>query len=144
MSSSRSFHDLAGYYRKFVQHFAVIARPLYDLLKKGSLFVWTDAHSSAFAALKSALMSTQALALPDFNKSFQIQSDASKSGVGAVLLQDGHPLAFVSKSLGPRTRGLSTYDKEYLAILVAVEQWCSYLQHNEYHLHGSAKPYSCY
>lgn len=44
-----------------------------------------------------------------------------------MLLQDGHPLAFVSKSLDPRTRGLSTYDKEYLAILVAVEHWCFYL-----------------
>lgn len=52
--------------------------------------------------------------------------------MGAVLMQDGHPLAFVSKSLGPRTCGLSTYDKEYLAILVAVDQWRSYLQHNEF------------
>ena len=49
-----------------------------------------------------------------------------------MLLQDDHPLAFVSKSLGPRTRGLSTYDKEYLAILVAVEHWRSYLQHSEF------------
>lgn len=52
-----------------------------------------------------------------------------------VLLQDGHPLAFISKALGPRTRGLSTYEKEYLAILVAVEQWCSYLQHAEFVIH---------
>lgn len=52
--------------------------------------------------------------------------------MGVVLLQDGHPLAFVSKALGPRTRGLSTYEKEYLAILIAVDQWCSYLQHGEF------------
>jgi hypothetical protein len=119
----RSFLGLAGYYRKFVRHFAVLARPLNDLLKKGSLLVWTAAHSSAFEALKSALMVAPMLALPDFNKSFQLQTNASESGVGVVLLQDGYPLAFVSKSLGPRTRGLSTYDKEYLAILVAVEHW---------------------
>jgi hypothetical protein len=49
-----------------------------------------------------------------------------------VLLHDNHPIAFVSKALGPRTRGLSTYDKEYLAILVAVDQWRSYLQHGEF------------
>ena len=128
----RSFLGLAGYYRKFVQHFAVIARPLYDLLKKGVVFCWTSTHSTAFSALQSALMSAPVLALPDFNKPFQIQTDASDTGVGAVLMQDGHPLAFVSKSLGPRTRGLSTYDKEYLAILVAVDQWRSYLQHNEF------------
>ena len=79
-------------------------------------------------ALKSALVLTPVLALPDFSKPFQLQTDASDLGVGAVLLQDGHPLAFVSKALGPRTRALSTYEKEFLAILVAVEQWRSYLQ----------------
>ena len=52
--------------------------------------------------------------------------------MGAVLLQNGHPLAFVSKSLGPKTRGLSTYEKEYLATLIAVDQWHSYLQHAEF------------
>ena len=72
------------------------------------------------------------LALPDFSKEFQLQTDASDNGVGAVLLQGGHPLAFVSKALGPRTRGLSTYEKEFLAILMAVEQWRSYLQHAEF------------
>ena len=72
------------------------------------------------------------LALPDFSKEFQLQTDGSVNGVGAVLLQGGHPLAFVSKALGPRTRGLSTYEKEFLAILMAVEQWRSYLQHAEF------------
>jgi len=72
------------------------------------------------------------LALPDFSKPFHLQTDASECGVGAVLLQEGHPLAFVSESLGPKTKGLSTYDKECLAILVAIEQWRSYLQHNEF------------
>ena len=128
----RSFLGLAGYYRKFVQNFAVIARPLTDLLKKGTLFVWSSSHSSAFDALKAALVSAPVLALPDFSKPFQIQTDACDTGVGAVLMQDNHPLAFVSKALGPRSRGLSTYEKEYLAILVAVDQWRSYLQHAEF------------
>lgn len=52
--------------------------------------------------------------------------------MGAVLLQDGHPLAFVSKALGPKSRGLSTYEKEYMAILIAVEHWRPYLQHGEF------------
>ena len=77
-------------------------------------------------------MSALVLALPDFSKPFQIQTDASDLGVGTVLLQDGHPLAFVSKALGPRTRGLSTYEKEYLTVLVVVEQWRAYLQHGEF------------
>lgn len=68
----RSFLCLAGYYRKFFRHFAMLARPLNDLLKKGSLFVWIAAHSSAFEALKSALLSASVLALPDFDKPFQL------------------------------------------------------------------------
>lgn len=128
----RSFLGLARYYQKFVRHFAIMARPLNDLLKKGTLFLWTSVHDGAFASLKNALVIAPVLALPDFSRPFQIQTDASDMGVGAVLLQDGHPLAFISKALGPRTRGLSTYEKEYLAIMVAVEQWCSYLQHAEF------------
>lgn len=128
----RSFLGLAGYYRKFVQHFAIIARPLTDLLKKGALFVWTSTHTTAFETLKQALIKAPVLALPNFSKPFQLQTDASDNGVGVVLLQDGHPLAFVSKALGPRTRGLSTYEKEYLAILIAVDQWRSFLQHGEF------------
>jgi hypothetical protein len=128
----RSFLGLAGYYRKFVKHYAVIARPLTDLLKKGVLFVWTSTHTVAFNTLKDALITAPVLALPDFSKPFQLQTDASDMGVGAVLLQDGHPLAYISKSLGPRARGLSTYEKEYLAILIAVDKWRSYLQHGEF------------
>jgi len=131
----RSFLGLAGYYRKFVHHFGVISRPLFDLLKKHTLFVWTTAHDEAFQSLKSALCQAPVLALPDFAKPFAIETYASDLGVGAVLLQQGHPLAFVSKALGPKTRGLSTYEKEYLAILIAVEQWRHYLQHAEFIIH---------
>lgn len=128
----RSFLGLARYYRKFIRNFALLARPLIDLLKKGTLFFWTPAHTAAFDALKNALVSAPVLALPDFSKPFQLQTDASDSRVGAILLQEGHLLAFVNKSLAPRTRLLSTYEKEFLAILVAVEQWRSYLQHAEF------------
>jgi hypothetical protein len=96
---------MAGYYRKFVQHFAILAHPLTDLLKKGSMFVWTPAHDTAFIAIKQALITAPVLALPDFSKQFQIQTDASDIGVGTVLLQNGHPLAFISKALGAQTWG---------------------------------------
>jgi hypothetical protein len=68
------------------------------------------------------------LALPNFNCPFAIETDASGDGVGAVLLQDDHPLAYVSKPLGIKSMGLSAYE-EYMAILLAVDHWRSYLQH---------------
>lgn len=116
----RGFLGLVGYYRKFVKNFGIISRPLTDLLKKHVMFVWTVQHDESFKALKSALCSAPVLALPDFSQSFSIETDACGHGVGAVLMQAGHPLAFMSKALGPKSRGFSTYEKEYLAILLAV------------------------
>jgi hypothetical protein len=123
-----SFLGLAGYYRKFVRNFGIISQPLNDLLKKGVLFLWTSVHEKAFQTLKQALMTTPVLAIPDFSKPFIIETDASDVGIGVVLMQGGHPLAFLSKAFGPKFRGLSTYEKEYMAILVAVQHWRSYLQ----------------
>lgn len=85
-----------------------------------------------FDSLKTALVTAPVLSLPDFSKPFYLETDASDLGVGAVLMQSGHPIAFVSKSLGSRMRGLSTYKKEYVAILMAVDQWISYLQLAEF------------
>lgn len=103
----RSFLGLAGYYRKFVKHFAVLAKPLHQLLKKGMLFIWTSGHEEAFHSLKQALSLALVLAIPNFTKTFCLETDACKNGVGAILLQDGHPLAFISKPLGVKTQGLS-------------------------------------
>jgi hypothetical protein len=128
----RGFLGLAGYYRKFVKNFGIITKPLTSLLKKHVVFVWTDVQELAFQSLKQALSSTPVLALPDFHKPFAIETDASGTGVGAVLQQEGHPLVFVSKALGMTNMGLSAYEKEYLAILLAVDQWRSYLQHAEF------------
>jgi hypothetical protein len=75
------------------------------------------------------------LGILDFTKPFAIETDACQNGVGAVLLQNGHLLAYVSKPLGLKTQGLSIYEKEYNAILVAVEKWRSYLQLAEFEIH---------
>jgi hypothetical protein len=81
----------------------------------------------AFEALKRMLVSALVLALPGFTKPFIIETDACDGGVGASLMQAGHPLAFLSKVLGPKSMGLSTYEKEYMTILLAVQHWRSYL-----------------
>lgn len=131
----RGFLSLAGYYRKFIRDFGLIAKPLTELLKKDSLFIWTSIHESAFRALQEALSSAPVLALPDFLQPFHIETDASGNGVGVVLLQNGHPLAFLSKPLSSRNMGLSAYEKEYLAIVMVVEQWRHYLLQNEFVIH---------
>jgi hypothetical protein len=128
----RGFLGITGYYRKFIKHYAIISQPLTGLLKKGALYVWTDASETAFCTLKQALITAPVLALPDFTEQFVVDTDACDVGIGAVLSQKGHPLAFVSRALGPRNRCLSVYEKEYLAILLAVQQWRSYLQCAEF------------
>jgi hypothetical protein len=80
--------------------------------------------------------------MPNFDKPFYVKIDASNAGVGAVLMQDNHPLAYISKSLGPRMRELSTYEKEYVAILLVVEQWRSYLQLGEFFIVTDHKSFS--
>lgn len=92
--------------------------------------------------LKQALISAPVLALPDFSKTFVIETDACDVGIGAVLMQEGHPLAYVSKALGPRNQSPSVYEKECLAILLAIEQWRSYLQVKEFIIRTDQKSLS--
>lgn len=122
----RGFLGLTGYYRKFVKNYGLIAKPLTNLLKKQS-FQWSPAANVAFQELKQAMITTPVLTLPDFSKQFCIETDACANGIGAVLSQQGHPVAFYSKALGPTNQKLSIYEKEFMAIMMAVERWRSYI-----------------
>jgi hypothetical protein len=123
---------LAGFYRKFVRNFGMISIPLFGLLKKHVLFIWTPALQTTFHLLKKALVSAPVLALPDFSQPFCVFTDACQYGVGVVLMQKDHPLAFLSRALGPKNQGMSTYEKEYMAIILAITNWRSYLQLAEF------------
>lgn len=126
----RGFLGLSGYYRKFIKNYGVLSRPLTDLL--GCPFLSTPQHDQCFQAVKQALISAPVLALPDFAKSFTVETNASGTGIGAVLMQDSHPIAYLNKALGPKAQALSTYEKECLALIMAVTKWKSYLQHKEF------------
>ena len=91
----RSFLGLAGYYRRFIEGFSKIAKALTDLLKKDKKFVWTDKAEESFQTLKVKLTTTPVLVLPDTDKDFVVYCDASLQGLGCVLMQEGHVVAYV-------------------------------------------------
>ncbi|KAE9606341.1 putative nucleotidyltransferase, Ribonuclease H [Lupinus albus] len=122
----RGFLGLTSYYRCFIAHYASIAAPLTDLLRLDS-FTWSATSSTAFQALKKAMMAAPVLCLPDFTQDFIIETNASMCGIGAVLMQEGHPIAFFSKKLGPKMQIASVYIKELHAIIEAVLKWRQYL-----------------
>ena len=91
-------------------------------MKKGA-FSWTDTSQRAFDRLKEVMSSCPVLALPDFTQPFVLECDASGEGIGAVLMQGGHPIAFESRKLLPHERFYAIYDKEMLAIMHALAKF---------------------
>jgi hypothetical protein len=114
----RSFLGLASYYRKFIKNFAKIATLLTNLLKKSSgTYGWEEACNEAFETLKGILVKAPVLKLPDFDKDFEIHSDASDFAIGGVLVQDGRPVAFGRKKLSETERRWPTHEKEMWVVI---------------------------
>lgn len=126
MKALRGFLGLIRYYRKFIQNYGVIAALLIALLKKDD-FPWSSQAELAFEALKQAVSNPLVLALLDFSKTFVVECDAFGLGIGVVLMQDHRLLAFHSQALKGRSLHFSTYEKEFLALVIAVKRWRPYL-----------------
>ena len=124
------FLGLASYYRRYIHCFADIAAPHHALTQKCVPFAWTPECAEAFMALKDHLVHAPVLAYPRFDSSaseFQLQTDASAVGLGAVLEQDGHVVAYGSRSLTAPEQQYSVIQKECLAVVYALKQFRHYL-----------------
>ena len=120
------------YFRKYVQGFSKLVGPLTDLLKAKAPWVWSQQCQEAFQATKRALTSSPVLVMPDFSKPFEVVCDASITGIGAVLLQSGRPVAFESKKLSSAERNYTTGEQELLAVVHAMRTWRCYLEGVEF------------
>ena len=133
----RGFLGLASYYRKFIKGFSTIAKPLNKLLEKEALYLWTEEQQKSFETLKKHLISAPILRYPDFEKPFYLHTDASGTGIGAVLAQKDddnkeYAVAYASRSLNKAERNYATTEQECLAVVWAVEHFHQYIGTNHF------------
>nr|AAX95140.1 retrotransposon protein, putative, Ty3-gypsy sub-class [Oryza sativa Japonica Group]ABA92431.1 retrotransposon protein, putative, Ty3-gypsy subclass [Oryza sativa Japonica Group] len=127
VSQIRSFLGLAGYYRRFIENFSKIARPMTQLLKKDEKFKWSAECNQSFEELKKRLVSAPILILPDQTKDFQVYCDASRQGLGCVLMQEDRVVAYASRQLRPHETNYPTHDLELAVVVHALKIWRHYL-----------------
>lgn len=124
--SLRGFLNLLGYYRKFIKHYGSIVVPLTMLLKK-SISLWSKEASTAFLKLKQVVTLPPVLKQPNIKKEFKIECDSCGVELGAVIMQKGQPIGFISIAFKCKALMLSSYEKELLALVSIVARWRPYL-----------------
>ena len=112
---------------KFVERFSKIATPLTNLLKKDQKFKWSDTYQHSFEELRQRLMTTPMLALPSGKDGYVVYSDASRQGLGCVLMQNGRVIAYASRQLKKHEQNYPTHDLELAVVVFALKIWRHYL-----------------
>jgi hypothetical protein len=123
----KSFIGMAGYYRRFIEGFSKIARPMTALLAKKVEFKWTPECQESFETLNKKLTTTSVLILSDVHKPFSMNFDASYTGLGCVLMQEGRVVAYSSRQLKIHEKNYPTHDLELAAVVHALKTWKHYL-----------------
>jgi hypothetical protein len=134
-----SFLGLVGYYRIFILNFSKIVKPITELLKKGNKYVWSEACDEAFKHLKKLLTTSPVLAQPDTTKPFDVYCDASGTGLGGVLMQEGRVISYSSRQLRHHEKRYPTHDLELAAVVMALQTWHHYLLGNVVHIYTEHK-----
>jgi hypothetical protein len=138
-----SFLGLAGYYRRFIPNFSKVAKPMIKLLEKEAKFKWTPQCEETFLTLKQLLTTTLVLAQPDIEKLFDVYCDVSGTGIGGVLMDDGHVIAYALRQLRHHEEHYPTHDLEILAIVHTLKVSRHYLLGNLVHIYIDHKSLKC-
>jgi hypothetical protein len=131
VSKIRSFLGLAGYYRRFIEGFSKIVKPLTSLLEKDKEFNWDEACQKCFDKLKEKLTIALVLIMTNIHKGFDVYCNASHLGLGCVLMQEGKVIAYASRQLRKHEKNYPTHDLELATVVHALKIWRHYMIGNK-------------